>query len=367
MLQPSERFNAMPEHATTEPAFSALDAWLAGKKRLLLLTHERPDGDAVGSLLGATMILSAAGFECMAYLKHPVPRRYTHIPAPVPAQLRVGSLAAGEIENQKLKTENAFDGILCLDSARLDRVEFPPELPVADSATFPLCNADHHADNELFGQTHVILPQMAATAQLVLNYALARKLAVPAPAASWLLAGLVMDTGAFRFTNTSAAVLRDAAALVEHGAEYSLVMDGLFNHEPYQRRLLASRLLETAEFHFGGALLLSRLEPGWLEEFGVAGSDTEGLIDALRVIDGVEISAMLQQDGPNARISLRARSERTPVDEIAHALGGGGHKLASGIKMKDTTMAAARMALLADAGKMLGRPAEDGKTEKRKK
>jgi phosphoesterase RecJ-like protein len=341
---------------TTEPSFSTLDAWLAGKKRILLLTHERPDGDAVGSLCGATMILAAAGFDCTAFLKQPVPRRYTHIPAPAPAQLRVGSLGAAAV----------FDGILCLDSARLDRVDFPPELKVADSATLPLCNLDHHADNERFGGTHVILPQMAATAQLLLNYALSRKLEVPAAAASWLLSGLVMDTGAFRFTNTSAAVLRDAAALVECGAEYSLVMDGLFNHEPLARRLLAARLLETAEFHFGGALLLSQLQPGWLEEFGVAGSDTEGLIDALRVIDGVEISAMIQKDGANARISLRARSERTPVDEIAHALGGGGHRLASGIKMKDTTMDAARTALLAEAGKMLGKPAEDGKTEKRK-
>ncbi len=344
-----------PSHSP-ETAFAALDAWLAGKKRILLLTHERPDGDAVGSLCGATMILAAAGFDCTAFLMQPMPRRYQHIPASAPAQLRTGSLAAesGNTQHATRNTKPCFDGILCLDSARLDRVDFPPELPVEEAAGIPLCNADHHADNERFGGTHVILPQMAATAQLILNYARSRKLAVPPQAATWLLSGLVMDTGAFRFTNTSAEVLRDAAALVECGAEYSLVMDGLFNHEPLPRRLLASRLLETAEFHFGGALLVSQMQPGWLEEFGVAGSDTEGLIDALRVIDGVEISAMIQKDGANARISLRARSDRTPVDEIAHALGGGGHKLASGIKMKDTTMAQAHAALLAEVGKMLG-------------
>ena len=330
---------------SSETAFAALDAWLAGKKRLLVLTHERPDGDAIGSLFGATLILAAAGFECTAFLKHDVPRRYTHIPATVPPQLRVGTLGLPAV----------FDGILCLDSARLDRLDFPPQLTVAESATLPVCNVDHHADNELFGGTQMILPQMAAAAQLLLNYARSRQMVIPPAAASWLLSGLVMDTGAFRFTNTSAAVLRDAAALVEYGAEYSLVMDGLFNHEPYPRRLLAARLLETAEFHFGGALLLSEMLPGWLTEFGVGGSDTEGLIDALRVIDGVEISAMLQKDGENARISLRARSDRTPVDEIAHAFGGGGHKLASGIKMKNTTMAQARQALLAEVGKMLGK------------
>ena len=334
-----------PSANSCEPAFAALDAWLAGKKRLLVLTHERPDGDAIGSLFGATLILTAAGVACTAFLQQPVPRRYRHIPATVPPQLRIGTLG----------TPALFDGILCLDSARLDRLDFPPELTVADAATLPLCNVDHHADNELFGGTQVILPQMAAAAQLLLNYARSRKLEIPAAAASWLLSGLVMDTGAFRFTNTSAAVLRDAAALVEYGAEYPLVMDGLFNHEPYPRRRLASRLVETAEFYFGGALLVSEMLPGWLEEFGVGGSDTEGLIDALRVIDGVEISAMIQTDGGNARISLRARSDRTPVDEIAHALGGGGHQLASGIKMKNTTTAQARQALLAEVGKMLGK------------
>ena len=195
---------------------------------------------------------------------------------------------------------------------------------------------------------------MAATCQFLLDLFTANAMAIPPDAAAWLLTGLFMDTGAFRFTNTSPAVLRAAARLMELGADYAKVMDGLFFHEPYSRRRLAARLLETAEFHFGGRLLLTRLPPAWLTEFETAPADTEGLIDTLRVVDGVLITALLQPEPNRVRVSLRSRGDAWPVDGLAHALGGGGHRLAAGIKLDGMTLDQAREAVLRGAAAVLG-------------
>jgi phosphoesterase RecJ-like protein len=160
-----------------------------------------------------------------------------------------------------------------------------------------------------------------------------------------------MDTGAFQFPNTTPAVLRCAARLTAGGADFATVMDRLFYHEPLGRRRLAARLLEQLRFACSGRLAYACLLPAWLEELGVEPADTEGLIDSLRVLDGVDMVCLLQPEADGVRLSLRARRRAWPADRVAHALGGGGHPLAAGARLRGATLAEAEARLLQETGK----------------
>lgn len=326
---------------TPHPDAAEFADWLHGRKNLLVLTHERPDGDAFGALAGLCFSLQANGFAARGWLREPLPRRYAFLPLPENVETAAFSPAPA-----------AFDGVVCLDCARIDRLDLPPGWTTETLKSLPTLNLDHHADNSRFAAVNLVDPAMAASCQYLLHLLETLAWRLPAPAADWLLAGLLMDTGAFRFTNTNPDVLRAGARLVEAGAEYARVMDGLFAHEPYKRRLLAARLLERAEFHFGGRLLLTVLEPAWFAEFDVAPADSEGLIDTLRILDGVLVAALLQPEDGRVRISLRSRGETWPVDGVAHALGGGGHRLAAGIKLPGATLDEARRRLCDEVARL---------------
>ncbi|MFA4943803.1 MAG: bifunctional oligoribonuclease/PAP phosphatase NrnA [Lentisphaeria bacterium] len=328
----------MTQDSPFAAAAAAFAAWVRGRRSLLLLTHERPDGDAFGALAGLALVLEAAGHRCTAYLRERPQPRYAFLSTP--ASLRTAADSA-------TLEPAGFDGIIALDCARLERLELPPGWTPARAAARPLLNLDHHADNPAYGGENLVLPATAASCQILFELVAALGLPLPAAAADWFLAGIFMDTGAFRFANTTPEVLRVTARLVEAGGDYARVMDGLFFHEPLNRRLLAAELLQEACFHFNGRLLLVLLTPEKLAGFGVTAAETEGLIDTLRVIDGVQVTAMLQVEPGAVRVSLRARDPSTPVDEVAHALGGGGHRLAAGAKLSGRTAEAAELELLA--------------------
>ena len=335
---------AAPGAPAREPAPAAgeLARFLAGHRRLLLLTHERPDGDAFGSLIGLTLALAEGGVSATAFLTQPVPARYGFLPFPSDL-ICVGSLPAG----------STFDAALVVDCSNRARVDCPRSLPWDTVSRLPLGNVDHHADNERYGTLNLVEPGMAATAQLLAESLQAAGSRIPAAAASWLLVGVIMDTGAFQFSSTTAATLNAAAVLVRCGADYTRIMDGLFFQEPLGRRRLAARLIEHARFAHAGRVLYSVLDSAWFAELGVAPDDTEGLIDSLRTIAGVEIACLIQPETDAIRLSLRARSPAFPVDGLAHELGGGGHPLAAGARLQAVSVAEAVRILLEKTGKIV--------------
>ncbi|MFA5204692.1 MAG: DHH family phosphoesterase [Lentisphaeria bacterium] len=323
---------------TSPEAFAAFQGWLAAHPRPLLLTHERPDGDAFGSLAGLWLALKNRGLQPVAWLRRPLPERYRFLPLPADWATTGGPLPAA-----------AVDGVCALDTSRGDRLDRPAG---DDGSALPSFALDHHADHAPFADATLVAPETAATAQLVARFLRDAGWTVSADAATCLLAGLIMDTGGFRFDNTSPEVLRDAAWLADRGAAYGVCMDALFHREPIGRKRLAARILEQAQAACDGRFLYAVLEPAWFAELGVAPQDTEGLIDTLRTVAGVELCALIQPEPDHTRVSLRARSARCPADRIAHALGGGGHTLAAAAKIPGQTPAQVipRLIELARAG-----------------
>lgn len=330
----------MPGQSASLPEVAA---WMSDRRKLLLLTHERPDGDAIGSLLGLGHALRAAGKSCVAHLSAPPPRRYAFLAAGAEF-LTVGG-AAWSLDE--------YDGVVSLDASTRARLDVPAGVSWPSLTAKPFCLVDHHGDNEKFAALNWVLPEKTATAQLVLDLCRQAGWPVEAKCAACLLTGLIMDSGAFQFANTTSGVLRDAAALIDAGADYAAVMDALYFHEPFGRRALAARLLQTASFAFERRFLYAVLPPGWLQEFDVSPSDTEGLIDTLRVVDGVDICCLICPEPDAVRVSLRSRTRSCRVDTVAHALGGGGHPLAAGAKLPRQSLATAETRLLDEVRKAL--------------
>lgn len=338
MTTPNE--SAEPGHNALGPDGRRALTWLRERESLLILTHERPDGDAFGCVYAAAVMLEAAGKSVVARIDTPLPRRYTRI---FPSCPTVSS-------DSEAPFSDKIDGVLCLDTSSATRATPEEGLRAA-----PVCNIDHHRDNARFGAAQWIDPEAGATAEMLTKLFDAAGWLTPA-GADCLLTGIMTDTGGLRFPNTTPATLRSAARLCEAGAQYARLTDALFFREPLERRRLEAHLIESATPHFGGRLMVATLPPEEIERRGLTPAELEGLIDVLRGIDGVDVACLIQPGKETVRISMRARSSATPVDEMAHQLGGGGHPLAAGVRMDDTTEEEAIEQILEQAEKALNRP-----------
>lgn len=326
--------------SSQSPAAEVLQ-WIKDHERVLVVAHERPDGDAIASVTGMLCILRSLAVEASGYLPQPMPKRYQGI-LPVFPEL---SLTAPQ-------PDAPWDGIICLDTTGIDRLAVPSSVTIDSYLPADVCTIDHHMDNSRFGACVWVDAEMSATAQMLYFLAATAGLMTP-QLATCLTLGMVTDTGGFRFPNTSSTVLRTVAALCDEGADYDAIMDAVFFRTPYARRLLEARLTLSAEFAYDQRLMYAVIRPELLERLNVSVEDTEGIIDVLRTVDGVDITCLVQPEGDAVRLSLRGRSHETPVVDIARQLGGGGHTLAAGVRLEKTSVERAKQKLIKLAGTVL--------------
>ncbi len=300
--------------------------WLDRRDRLLLVAHERPDGDAFASVLGLFLALRELGKKTQAYFSvDSIPTRYR------PLFSRVG-LEPGLCLATDTPAISDFDGLICLDTANWARADLPAGMS-QETAETACCNIDHHPDNSAYGQVNWIDESYAATAQMVMAMLQYRGLKVSPDCATLLLTGLVADTGGFRFQNTDAKAMRAAAAMIDGGADYAAIVDALYFNEPFNKMRLKTYLLENSVFAFDNRLLYAVMEPAMIEKLGLCPADTEDCIDVLRVVAGVQVACLVQPVEDGVRFSLRSRRLPYNVAEMARQLGGGGHPMAAGVNL----------------------------------
>jgi phosphoesterase RecJ-like protein len=304
----------------TSPA-SQRDAVLEGiidlikeNQRFALTTHLSPEGDAIGSALALRLVLRRLGKEALVVLQDPAPQ-----------SLRFLKGAEG-IKCPKGFPEQ-FDPQLwfVLDCANFERVGEGVARLIERNGR-PIINIDHHIDNPNFGQLNYVR-QTAATSQLIFKLAQTLKI-IDAEIATSIYAGIVADTDAFRNANTDAAALRDAAALMEHGARANEAILNLYERRtPGELHLLGWTLLHA---RIEDSLTWCVLSAKTFAELGASHQDTEHLVDTLRTIEGVKVAVLFKElDGGRVKVSFRAKPGFT-VNEVAHRFGGGGHEQAAG-------------------------------------
>ena len=286
--------------------------------RFLVVTHENPDGDALGSLLAATLALRQLGKDAVMYHpgETPLPREYAFMPLADLVRQPPGD--AGERV------------LLAVDCAKEERIGDD----AAVSRAPLVLDIDHHHDNTRFGDLNLIVPDASSTSEVLrdvfaeLGVELTPELAEP------LYIALVTDTGRFQYTNTTPKALRLAAELVEAGADIHAVFQRVYETVEFAKLKLLARVLERAEVLEGGRIIVSHLLRSDFAEVGASEPYSEGLIDYLRAVEGAELAVFIREQlssGSHAhKGSLRSSIDELDVSAIARRFGGGGHRQAAG-------------------------------------
>ncbi|HZI90028.1 MAG TPA: bifunctional oligoribonuclease/PAP phosphatase NrnA [Thermoleophilaceae bacterium] len=294
---------------------------LRAAQKLLLTTHENPDGDALGSLTAMHWILQQIGKDSVMYMspeEFPLSHEYRH--------MTLEGLLGAPPEDIDERT------VVFLDCGNIDRM--PVDFLQRDGIR--ILNIDHHHDNTRFGTVNLVVPQASCTAEIVFDLAHELGAEVTPPIADALYVGLVTDTGKFMYENTTPAAHRMAAELIEAGVDTHAVYRRLFEELPFRRLQLLSRALQSVARYEDGAITLATLGRGDFEATGALESDSEGVVDHLRTVGETKVAVLVREllsDEKRgcSKVSMRSTDGQVDVSRIARTLGGGGHRQAAGL------------------------------------
>jgi bifunctional oligoribonuclease and PAP phosphatase NrnA len=295
-------------------------AELRAADKLLLTTHENPDGDALGSLLAMHWILEQLGKDSLMYMspdEFPLPWEYR--------SWTFDGLVGAPPDDIGERT------IVFLDCGNIDRMP----VDFLKQEGLHVLNIDHHHDNTNFGTVDLVVPEAACTAEIVFGLAKELGADITAPIADALYVALVTDTGRFMYENTTPEAHRMAAELIEAGVEPHTVYRRLYESLPLRRLQLLQRALASIERHDDGAITVAHLVKSDFEDTGALETDSEGIVDHMRAVEGTAVAVLvrelLAEDRQGlSKVSLRATDGRVDVSAIARELGGGGHRQAAG-------------------------------------
>ncbi|MGD0165780.1 MAG: bifunctional oligoribonuclease/PAP phosphatase NrnA [Gaiellaceae bacterium] len=287
----------------------------------VLGTHENPDGDALGSMLAMKLALEQLGKSCVMFLpgNAPIPFEYRFMP--------LEELVRGE------PGELIGRPLIAVDAA--NEVRLGSDQRLISEAPFVI-NVDHHHDNSRFGNVNLVAAEASSTSEVLRDLFSELEVKLTPEIAEALYIALVTDTGRFQYANTSPKTLRLGAELLEAGADAHRIFQRVYETIELSKLRLLARALEHLQVFEGGRLVVSHLERKDFEDSGAASGASEGVIDSLRAVAGVEMSALIQEppERDGRRVSLRSSRDDLDVSEIARKEGGGGHRRAAGFATK---------------------------------
>ena len=291
-----------------------LCALLQGEK-FLIFTHVRPDGDAIGSAFGMRSFLLDQGKKADVVLPADPPARY----------LKFG------LDSLKTADPADYDTFIALDCATFERIADGGALAKLEDKT-RFFNLDHHFTNNIdCAGWNFVDPKASSASEIAAMLAFKSKLPFSRKTAGFFLAGMLTDTGGFKFSNTNGDVLRTAAGLLDAGADLEGLVNILFFSKPEKQLRFESELISRQiKITCGGKFAYAFIPQELLDKHGFSLKEDEGIIDILREIDGVVIAMLVHKHPEGFKISLRSKDPRYPVAPIAGEFGGGGHLMAAG-------------------------------------
>ena len=299
--------------------------------RIVLLAHEHPDGDALGSTLGLAHVLRSFGKTGVVACADPPPAVFEFMP--------------GIAEVQQDLADEAFDLVIALDAGELRRYGALYERHRAFLDQALIVNLDHHVTSAGCGQVNIIDPASAATAEIITLLLMQLGVEISRDAALCLLTGIITDTRSFEFSATTPRTLEVAAHLLRVGAMPAEIVKPVYRITPLPKTRLWGQVLGAIESSPDGRLIWSVLTQEMLRNSRATADMDDGLPSYLIDIQGAEIAALFKEhaDG-DPRVSLRTRH---PYDAAAFAayFGGGGHVRAAGFTFQGTLEAAKKTVL----------------------
>jgi phosphoesterase RecJ-like protein len=293
--------------------------------RFLLVTHENPDGDALGSILAMKLALEALGKDAVMFVggDMTLPPDYDFMPL--------------EALRRTLPDDAAERVILALDSATASRTQLDPALLEAALLTV---DVDHHHDNTRFGDINLVVPDASSTGEIVRDLLAELGVDLTPEIAEAIYIALDTDTGRFQYTNTTQKAHALAIELMQHGVVPQDIYRRIYESVPFERQQLIGKALVRARRYENGRMIASFLLRSDFEELGVGEEYAEGVIDELRKVKGVELAMTIREppgpDGAKRRISMRSATDALDVSAIARQRGGGGHMRAAGFSTDES-------------------------------
>ncbi len=282
-----------------------------------LAVHEKPDADALGAAAGMADLFARLGVQAALYVA-PDER------LPLEQLLLGGVMVVRDAPPPDVP-------LYVLDCGGFARVA----LPIASWSGF-VVTIDHHHDNVTFGDLRLVCGAASSTSELVCDVARGLGLTPSPVAATALYAGISFDTGHFRHSSTSASTFRTAAWLVDAGVDVTSVYAELYEQRSAAALRLWARAVDAAGAAAGGRALVATLLRADYAVAGAGEHETEGIVESLRSVIGVEAAALVKEQAGTPRVRVSLRSSTLDVSAVAALKGGGGHRLAAGFSSDDS-------------------------------
>ncbi len=313
--------------------YRAAATTIASWRRPLLITHTKPDGDALGSLAAMRALLSTRGAQPTVLLFDALPDRYALFQAYPPFLVLGTDVREADLDRH--------DGVIVLDTCALKQME--PVSAWLAATTLPKLAIDHHRTRDDLADHYLIDESAAANCLILHEWACTMRWTLDLPTCRALFVGLATDTGWFVHGNTDQRTFAAAADLVSKGVAAHELHQQLFQRDSPARVRLLGATLNTLRLLSDDRLAVMELSQAAMAGVGAGPSDTEGLVNEPMSIASVVVSALLVErpDGV-VRISLRSKppvsgaaqpSPDIDVARAAEAFGGGGHRRAAGLRI----------------------------------
>jgi phosphoesterase RecJ-like protein len=303
--------------STPVTALDAIVEELQQAGKMLITTHENPDGDALGSLLAFDEMMRALGKDTVMFMSasnFPLPHEYQHLPLE-------------GVQNEPPADMSERIAVF-LDCGNIDRM--PVDFLQRDGQH--IVNIDHHHDNTQFGTVNLVVGDASCTAEILWELAHALGVDITPSMAEALYIALITDTGRFMYENTGARAHTMAADLIEAGVDVAGVYRRLYQDLPFPRLTLLARALSSIRRFDEGRVTVCHLTRGDFGETGAIESDSEGVVDHLRSVEDTKVAVLVREllDKEGRKVSLRSTDGQVDVSVIARSIGGGGHRQAAG-------------------------------------
>jgi bifunctional oligoribonuclease and PAP phosphatase NrnA len=301
------------------------------RRRFLVTSHARPDGDAIGSTLALAQVLRMMGKNSEVVLRDSVPVIYRPLPQ-------------SETIVHSSQVNGDYDAAIILECDSIQRTR------LQGLEQLFLINIDHHISSRPFAHLNWIDPTAAATAELIFRLAQAAQVKVTPEIATCLYTAVLTDTGSFCYEATNACTFELAKCLVEHGADPGKIAQNVYFSSPISKMRLLGAALTRLERE--GAVTWMSVTRQDMERFGALDEDCEGLVNYALGISGVEVAIFFREVAKErVRVSIRSKGA-VNVAEIAAKFGGGGHECASGFSTEGPVHQAAKRVLNELRGKV---------------
>lgn len=287
--------------------------WLLERDDFLILTHRRPDGDAVGSAIALCLGLRQLGKRAYIWANPQFTPRYAQRLTGLTTEAKTGTLVAVDLATEILLPPGGEDF----------------------AGKTQLC-LDHHPSNTGYAAETLVEARCAGCGEIIWELLETWQIPISKEMAEAVYIAISTDSGCFRFSNTTARTLHTAARCVEHGAEIFPINREFFEVKTRGRLRLEARLTEQMEFYANGTVAIACLPQEWVEELGVSEDDLDSISGFPRTIDGVLVGVMIRNSEPGkAKMSVRTAPGYNASAYCAH-LGGGGHAAAAGAAIPGT-------------------------------